>query len=224
MENEINIRRVFLYTLITSVAVSALIGIGVILFGDFGSFEIRILMTTLTVTATSILGLACGAYLETGRGRKLPLSGIIFSIIAAIMTLFIIWDFLDDSQLFVKSATTAMLLALSLSHLSLLSLARLDKHFAWSRIATFISIALLVAVLLFLLWAEPEGSSDFVSRTIGVLSILVAAGTVITPVFHKLSANEDEAAEIDSEIEKLKIRIADLEAKRVTIFGNAKDV
>lgn len=45
-----------------------MIGIGVLLFGDFGEVEVRILMTTLTFTMTSILGLACGAYLESGKG------------------------------------------------------------------------------------------------------------------------------------------------------------
>jgi len=56
-----NIRKVFLYLLIASVAVSALIGIAVIIMGDFGEFEIRVLLTMLTITVTSILGLACGA-------------------------------------------------------------------------------------------------------------------------------------------------------------------
>jgi len=65
--NNLNIRRIFLYTLIASVAVSSLIGIGVVLLGDFGEFEVRVLMITLTVTMTSILGLANRAYLETGR-------------------------------------------------------------------------------------------------------------------------------------------------------------
>jgi len=88
--DSINIKRIFLYTLIASVVLSAVIGIGVVLFGDFGQTEIRVLMTTLTITTTSILGLACGAYFETGRGRLLPLTGIIFSLAAAVMSFLII--------------------------------------------------------------------------------------------------------------------------------------
>jgi hypothetical protein len=215
--NGINIRRAFLYTLIASVALSALIGIGVILFGDFGEFEVRVLMTTLTVTVTSILGLACGAYLETNRGRLLPLMGIGLSIASALMLFLVIWDVLDDSEIFVKSVVTTSLLAASCSHLSLLSLARLDQRFAWSRIAAFICISLLAVILLYILWFEPESSGDLVSRIIGVLSILTAAVTVMTPVFHKLSSGGNEIGEIDAEIAKLKARIEELEAQRFKI-------
>ena len=209
-----NLKRIFLYTLIASTALSALIGIGVILFGDFGNFEVRVLMTTLTVTVASIMGLACGAYFETGKNRVLPVSGIVLAISAALMTFLIIWNVFDENQTYIKSTVTVILLALSCAHLSLLSLARLDRRFAWSRIAAFIFIGVLDAILLFLMWVEPEGTSDVVSRTIGILSILIASVTVITPVFHKLSAGEDKAAEIDAEIIALREKLAELETRR----------
>lgn len=212
--DDINPRRLFLYLLIASVAVSALFGIGVILFGDFGSFEVRVLMTTLTITATSILGLACGACLEAGRGRILPILGIALSLVSALMLFLVIWDVLDDSEVFVKSAVTTSLIAVSCSHLSLLSIARLDKRFAWSWSAAFVCVWLLAAILLYILWFKPDSSSDLVSRIIGVLSILIAAATVLTPVFHRLSSAETGVAAIDAEIAKLKERIDELEEKK----------
>ena len=51
----------------------------------------------------------------------------------------------------------------------------------------------------------------------GVLSIVIAALTIVTPVFHKLSQKETGLAEIDSEIEKLRTRIAELEQKRAEL-------
>lgn len=218
-----NPKRIFLYTLIGSVAISSLIGIGVILFGNFGEFEVRVLMTTLTVTVTSILGLACGAYIETGRGRTLPIVGIFLSIVSAIMLFFVIWDILDDSEVFIKSVVTTSLLAAACSHLSLLSIARLDKRFAWSRIAAFICVGLLSAILLFILWFEPESTSDVISRVIGVLSILIAAVTVITPVFHKLSASGLAVADLDAEIEQLRSRITELEAKKADLMNKTTE-
>ena len=152
MKDTANIRRVFLYTLIASVAVSALIGIGVFLFRDFGYYEVRVMMTTLTVTVTSILGLACGAYLESGRGRVLPIAGIASSILAAIMTLLIVWNVSDHSESFMRSTATVTLLALSCSHLSLLSLAQLDSRFAWSRTFAFVCVGLLSVILVYLIW------------------------------------------------------------------------
>ena len=218
-----NLKRLFLYTLIGSVAISALIGIGVILFGNFGEFEVRVLLTTLTVTVTSILGLACGAYIETGRGRTMPFVGIVLSIVSAIMLFFVIWDVLDDSEIFIKSVVTTSLLAAACSHLSLLSIARLDKRFAWSRIAAFICVGLLSAILLFILWFEPESTSDVISRVIGVLSILIAAVTVITPVFHKLSASGLAVADLDAEIEQLRSRITELEAKKADLMNKTTE-
>lgn len=172
------------------------------------------MMTTLTITVTSILGLACGASLESGRGRVLPVAGMALSIVAAVMTLLIIWNVYDRSETFIKATGTATLLALSCSHLSLLSLARLDRRFAWAKPLALASVWSLSVLLLYLMWTEPESPSDLMFRVIGILSILVAAVTVMTPVFHKLSAGDDEAAEIDAEIDKLKAQITELEERK----------
>ena len=212
--DKINIRRIFLNTLIASVTLSAVIGIGVILFGDFGNTEIRVLMTTLTVTVTSILGLACGAHLEAGRGRVLPIVGIVLSLVAALMSFFVIWDVLDDSEIFIKTFVSVTLLAAACSHLALLLLARLDRRFVWSRWASFISIGLLSAVLLFIIWFQDRVSDETVARILGVLSILVASLTVMTPVFHKLSNTEPNIEAIDAEISKLRMRIEELEEQK----------
>jgi hypothetical protein len=212
-----NLRRLFLYLLIGSIGLSALIGIGVLLFGNFGSVEVRVLFTTLTVTVTSIFGLACGAYLETGRGRYLPITGIALSIVAALMCFLIIWDVLDDNEVFIKSFLTATMIAAACSHLSLLSLARLDKKFSWTRIAAVACVVLLCAILLYILWFEPEGDSDLIYRILGVLGILVASITVVTPILHKLSSKDGESEKIDTEIEQLKAQIAELEKRRSEI-------
>ncbi|MFT3743660.1 MAG: hypothetical protein QM785_05120 [Pyrinomonadaceae bacterium] len=209
-----NLRKIFLYTLIISVAVSAVLGIGVILFGSFGELESRVLMTTFTITLTSILGLACGAYYESKQARILPVTGIVFSLLAAMIGIYLIWAGDGGVDAIWKSAATASLLATSIALLCLISLATLDKRFGWSRTLIYISVTLLSAILLYILWFEPESSSDFVGRIIAVLSIVIAALTVMTPVFHRLSQKETGVAEIDAEIEKLRARIAELQQKR----------
>ncbi len=212
-----NLKRLFLYTLIASVVFSALMGIGVILLGNFGELEVGVLMTTLTITVTSIAGLACGAYYESGRGRTLPTVGITLSVSAALMVMLIIWNVLDDNSTYIKATLTVAMLAVSASHLSLLSMARLDNRFAWSRFAAFVFIGLLDTILLYILWFEPTSSGNAIARIIGVLSILIAAITVITPVFHKLSSGELTTGKIDAEIEQLRARIEELETKRARL-------
>lgn len=218
-----NVRRLFLYLLIGSVGLSAVIGIGVILFGDFGQIEVRVIFTTLTITVTSIFGLACGAYLETGRGKNLPVAGIGLSIVAALMCFLIIWDALDDSENFVKLFVTATLLAAACSHLSLLSLARLDRRFSWTRIAAVACVALLLAILLYIIWFEPHGDSDIVYRILGVLGILLASITVLTPVLHRLSSTGSDLEKIEAEIAELELRIKTLRDQKDVILNSADE-
>ncbi|PYT01325.1 MAG: hypothetical protein DMF63_00290 [Acidobacteria bacterium] len=218
-----NLRRLFLYLLIASVALSALIGIGVLLFGDFGNIEVRVLMTTLTVTVTCICGLACGAYLETGRGKYLPLAGIAFSIISALMCFLIIWDVLDDSEPFIKSFLTVVILAASCSHLSLLSLARLDSRFAWTRIAAAACVSFLAGIFLYILWFEPTGDSDLIYRILGVLGILLASITVVTPILHRLSSSGSNLEKIDEEIAELESKINSLRAQRAAAAKSVEE-
>ena len=219
--NEINPRRIFLYLLIGSVALSAVIGVGVLLLGDFGLIEVRVLMTTMVITVVSVLGLACGAYIEIRGGRQVPLAGIALSVIAGLMSFLIIWDILDDDELFIKSFLTVTLLATACSHLSLLALARLDRRFSWTRISAVVCVVLLCSILLFILWFEPTGESDLIYRVLGVLGIVLASITVVTPVLHKLSSSDDADAvgELDREIADLKERLEALEARRAGLVS-----
>ena len=221
MTDRIDLRRIFLISLIASVVTSAVIGIGVLLLGNFGMIEVRVLMTTMVITIVSVLGLACGAYIEVRGGKLLPYAGIGLSVVAGLMSAFIIWDILDDDELFIKTFLTTTLLAAACSHLSLLSLARLDQRFSWTRISAVISVILLCAILLFILWFEPTGESDLIYRILGVLGILLASITVVTPVLHKLSSDQSDVEKIDAEIETLKKRLGELEERRARI-GEAK--
>ena len=210
------VKPLFLYSFITSVAVSAVIGIAVILLGDFGEFETMVLLTALTVTVTSILGLACGAYLETRRGRVIPVSGIVLALVSAVLWIYLIWHGTVQNDIFVKSLLSATVLAASCAHVSLLSLARLDRRFLWSRVAVHVVVWALAAFLLFLIWNPTWIDEQYTGRIIGVLSLLIAALTVLTPVFHKLSAAEQTVEEMDAEIERLQAKIQELELKKAT--------
>jgi len=213
----LNLRRLFLYLLIGSVSLSALVGIVVVILGNFGMIEVRVLFTTLTVTVTSVFGLACGAYLESGRGRRLPIAGIAFSVLSALMCFLIIWDVLDDSEIFIKSFLTCVLLAAGCAHLSLLFLARLDGRFSWTRTAAVLCVMFLLALVLYIIWFEPKGESDMIYRILGVLGILLASITVVTPVLHKLSSQDTDVEALDKEIESVRQKLAELEARRAAM-------
>jgi hypothetical protein len=214
-----NPKKFFLYLFVASVALSALIGIGVFLFGDSSEFETKVLLTTMTVTITSILGLACGAYLETGRGRIVPLSGIVIALVSCVLWIFLVWNGTVHEFFFAKILLSLTLLGASCAHLSLISLARLDARFRWSNYALQATVWALTAILLVLIWQNFKGASDLVSRSVGVLSIIVAALTLVTPIFHRLSNQAMSVEETDAEIARLKRRIAELENQKAEILS-----
>jgi hypothetical protein len=231
---ELKIKRIFLHSLIASISVSALIGIWAILLGNFGWLEARILGTTLTVVGTSILGLACGAYLESPQSRHsplrfVPLLGIVLSLLAAFIGLWLIWfssTTLSEPESIYKTLGVSIIFAFSFAHLSLLSLAKLSKKFQWSLTAAYITILALASILSVILVLEPHSEDFLVLRLIGVLAVVDAAITVMIPVFHRLSRadfpeNRDFSIEkIDEEIETLRRQITELERQKQKIRNN----
>lgn len=177
-------KRIALWFLIVSVAISALLGIIAILGGNFGWFEVRIVLTTLTISAASICALACGALWE-GRGQKiLPGVGITAALLAATLLIVAIW-FEPSSEHFWKFTFSCGVMAAATAHDSLLSLARLARRFFWARIVGMLAVYSLALLIVLSIYIEPTG--DFGFRLIGVMSIVVAAITIMTPIFHRLS-------------------------------------
>lgn len=213
----LNAKKLFLYLFLASIGISALVGIAILIFGNFGELEIKVLLTALTVTVTSILGLACGAFLETRRRRIIPLAGIILALVSAVMWMFVIWPEGERGDVFVRLLMSITVAAAACAHVSLLSLARLEKRFSWVRISAHATIWPLAAVLVFLIWDSHLIGEEISGRVTGVLSILVGVVTVITPIFHWLSRTEPTAAAIDAEIESLRMKIAELEVKRASL-------
>lgn len=217
-----NLKKLFLYASIASVAVNAAIGIGVMIFGSFGEFETKVLLTAMTVTITSILGLACGACLEAAKGRVIPTAGIMFAVISAVLWMVMIWsEFRPESDTFARSVMSATLLAAACSLVSLLSLATLDRRFMWSRWLAHASVWSLTALILWIIWGDIDPSDSWIARTMGVLSIIIAAVTVVTPVFHYLSSSEKDVEAIDAEIAKLRAKIEELEARKSRLDQDA---
>jgi len=210
-------KKAFLYSLIGSVALSALLGIVAVLSGRFGWLEVRVILTTVTIAVASICGLACGAYWGTSAGRALPLLGIALTFLGAAMLILGVWTDVD-TEVYWKVAAAICVFAVACAHLSLLSMARLAEWFQWSLVAAYLiifGVASLIAVMIFF-----EINEQGMFRLLAVSAIVDATFTVLIPIFHRLSRNDisspkNEAtnvAQIDAEIARLRRRIAELEA------------
>lgn len=182
-----NPKRAALWFLIISVVLSALSGIIAIVSGKFGDLQARTVLTTLTISAASLCALACGALWESGRKKTLPAAGIALAIVTAAVFIFGIWSRISNEE-FWKFGASLGLLAVATAHACLLSLATLAPRFAWSRVAAFVAVYLLALLFIFVIYTTPEG--DTFARIIGVTSIVAAALTILTPVFHRLSRGD----------------------------------
>ena len=225
MEN-LNAKKFFLYLLTCSIALSALIGIWAIISGEFGELQGKILGTTTTIVGTSVLGLACGAYLENPRMKNspayfVPFAGIFLAVFSAAIILLMIWRYDGGSGEFLfKTLGVSLMFAFSFAQLSLLSLARLAARFRWAMITAYVVILTLAAIVSAVILFSQGEENYFMLRFIGVLTVVDAAVTVMIPIFHRLSRTEfvdDETPsteDIDAEIANLKARISRLEKQK----------
>jgi hypothetical protein len=221
----VTVKKAFLYALIVSVVLSAILGILAILSGTWGEFQIRVLLTTIVISAASVCGLANGALLATKRRNVLPIAGIALALGGAAMLIGGIWTGVA-SQGYWKLAVSLGIFAVACGHLALLSMARLAQWFQWSLVTAYLVIFGVASLIVFLIITDFHGSGEGLFQLLAVAAIIDAAITVLIPVFHWLSRGQfaleggSTAPEIaessDQEIARLKERIVELERKKFT--------
>jgi hypothetical protein len=186
-------KKIALWFLIISVALSALFGIIAIISGNFGDFEGRVILTTITISAASICALAAGALWESRSARTLPGIAVALAIFAATLIIIGVWGRISGDEYWKFTATVGVL-AVATAQACLISLAQLARRFAWTRTVAFLAIFFLAALIILTIWGEIYEQGFY--KAMGATAILVAALTIMMPIFHRLSS----ADLIDSKI------------------------
>ncbi|MBN1810063.1 MAG: hypothetical protein JW909_13430 [Planctomycetes bacterium] len=178
------LRKSALWALVISIGASALLGIVALVSGDFGKIQIKILLSSLSISAGSICTLVCAFLLEKKKILVLSIPGMALGALGTILLITGIWTEMDE-EVFWKTTAIVWFFAAATTHVSLLNLARLSQKYLWSLIAATAVFYLLAIVLtVMVLWEIDE---EFMLRGIGVLGILAAALSILIPVFHRLS-------------------------------------
>ncbi len=180
-------KRIALWFLIISVAISAALGIIAILSGNFGDFEARVILTTVTISAASICALAAGALWENRSERTFPGITVALAILAAAVIIIGIWGKISTTDYWKFSATVGVL-AITFAQACLISLARLAPRFAWIRTLALVAIFFLASLIIVAICTEVSSEGFF--KTMGATAILVAALTIMMPIFHRLSRGD----------------------------------
>ena len=178
--------RILLYTAIVTFCLAALASIGVILFGEFGGTEGRILLSSFSIAAYSLAGLIATARFERNPRLLAPL-GLGSAGLGLVLTLLLIWTD-ADSDFFLRLTLSVMVLAIAFAHANLLlpDPARVDPAAALLAGTLVVSAILTAMIVLPILFdGNPEGG--FYWKVVAVLAVLLVLGTLIVPVVRKIS-------------------------------------
>jgi predicted RNA-binding Zn-ribbon protein involved in translation (DUF1610 family) len=192
MNPKASVKRGVLYGVIGAIAVAAVCGIWAIVSGTFGWVEARILLTCGLVASVSVLALGGAAACEARRWHPIGVAALVAVAIAAAMSLLMIWTTDAFGETYFKATALAGLVAIGLSHVSMLALARLRRTHELARIVTVVMIAALVAVLSWLILSDGAGAEGGLVQIVGVLAIVVGAGSITVPILHRVAGVHDD--------------------------------
>lgn len=229
MDDRRDRKKVLLYLLVGSVILSAVLGIVMVLRNTWDWYEIRVMLTTITIAVASLCGLA-GDFSRTPRGLNLlPKASLLLTFASAVLILILIWlEIHHDGYL--QATAIVSIFAIAVVHVSLLSNARLADRFRWVYLIAMQVIfglaALLSAMILFEL--DDEGMFQFVAA----LAILDAALTLVIPLLHRISKadvhaaiatplEERNLAAIDEQIAVLQQQVKQLEKLRAELVAGS---
>ena len=187
------VRRAAVIVILVGVAITAVIGIAVLLTGSFGEVQARVLGTAGAVAVFAALALCHLA--QAGRPLRLVgYAGIAVSVAALALALLLVWHdwaTLDDWDLWGqvwKWFAVLAIAAATLAHANLLLLLATRRHPAvrWTLWATLAAIAAVAVMLWIPILSDGRvpgaGASDGYWRGFGVAAILDGVGTIVLPV------------------------------------------
>ncbi|WP_438464177.1 hypothetical protein [Marinomonas sp. PE14-40] len=172
---------------------AALFSIWTVLLGEFGDFEIRVLLTTVSISIASMCAMACGAHIEKTQIKLAGGIGIFSSMVSLILTLLLIWLEIRDSTIW-RLSLSSMVVTFALAHTLLLNLPPLIEKRFWLRYLAGLSITIMSLLILTLIWND-EMVTEGYFRLMITLAIIVALVSLLIPIFSKLDKKAEHKLE-----------------------------
>ena len=202
------IRKTILKTLIITFIIGALIGISAVLFDLWNDVTEKVLESTVDIFVFSVLGLACSLNYEKSENKLVSTIGMAICSISCIYFLLLILEILklDFWELSWKFTLSNILLSVSFAHICLLLLIdSSNKNVKYFKNGT-IGLSIFMD-LLFLI--EIYAEIEIRWKLLLVVAILIALGTVVTPLLNKLTSKvfikeKDNKEDNYKKIEQLK--------------------
>jgi len=189
----------FVVGALTSLIVSALIGIYIFLAGTFGEIQQKLLLTVVLIGVFSIFGLANSISLKRTWMFPLCILGIFSSAASLLLLVLSIWELLDVHQTVVKVIFTLIVVSFTSSHVSLLSIMKISGAICrmWQIISEIIPIIIGVMIV-GAIWEFLIIDNDGIFfRVLGVAIILdVLASVGIFPLSNIMSRKKTQSSNV----------------------------
>jgi hypothetical protein len=186
-------KQLVVWLTITSLAATAALAIGVLLLGDFRDTEARILLTTLAISVSGLLGLPAAVLLEQGRSPALAWASITLTVVLFAAFEIMLWQN-EDSEPGWKFVGALAAVTVASTQISALT-SRLrsgDRPSVRTVYASAVALVALIALLVVAaIWEEIEDASYY--RTLAALVVLNVFLVVVQPFLRKLGPAEGGA-------------------------------
>jgi hypothetical protein len=196
------VKRLALQVFIGFLGLTAAVAVISVLSGSFGDFQVKVLISTFSISAAAICSMACAAFVERRQGKALGLSGIGASVLAALLVIVGVWVEVDDTE-FWKATGTVIVVAAGLAHSFLLALPRLAASHRWVQIVAAVAIALLSLMIIFAVWGEIEDEAYY--RFLAAVSIVVVLLTLTIPILMRLGSIEAGEGDLSETLQLTRI-------------------
>jgi hypothetical protein len=179
--------RVFLNLFILSVVINAVLGIWALLAGDFGDTQGKVLTTSFLVSAAMLSVLVNAPAMLRRRLWPVPVIGAATGAGGFALFIAVIWtEDAGPGDSWIKLTLSALVVAAAATLASALALIALADRYRLLQPVAQGLIAVLAVSILIAIWVEPD--MDWYARLIGVLSVLVAAVTLLIPVVSRFGS------------------------------------
>ena len=166
--------------------------------GEFGDLQRKVLMTSRSVSAASVLSLVMFPAKERALLGPVPTVGIALSVLGFGMLVVLAWTGFNADD-FGRLVASVLKFAVAAGYASLIALAVVHSRFRNNVNVAFILAAVLSVLIVVAIWGNPRGGiilQQLLIRPMKISSILLAAVTVSIPVLHRLNRSALDLPEL----------------------------
>lgn len=171
---------------IAALCFTALVAIGIFLFGEFGETEARLLLTAGAVATYSLTGLVAAGALER-HDAWVGQAGLATSGVGFLLAMMVIWSDWegDDGEGLARLAATAFIAAGAVTHGTLLLPRPADSPSLRAIIGLTLTTVTVVALMLIGLVYSEDDPGEGYFRALGVVAVLMVLGTILVPILRR---------------------------------------